>query len=241
MEPGISFLIPYFNKGSSIAGFFLSLEMISQQLQQDKIAHDFVVVNDGSDDFHTEHLHKAHDHLEASLKSKIKLVSRPNNLGKGATLHEASLHAKHSTCVWLDADLAFRETDILNVAVQAFQNTNAVVIANRRRSHSEGLSLYRKLTSKLFRRMAAFVLGLPVSDIQAGLKGMPTTWFRNHEWVNRRFGLDIEMLHRAHKMGLSLIQVPIDLVKYERNSTVRILRTSADLLLSLLRTLLKSH
>lgn len=233
---GLSFIIPYYNKGLTVDGLVKQMSDILSHFEKNKITCEFVIVNDGSAKNHTALLKQSLNTCSDILKNKIILIDRKNNLGKSKSIIEGSKIAKYQTLIFLDADVAFSTQDVIQLASVSFKNQHDVVIADRSQSQNIGQSILRKFFSKGFSVLSRIVLGIRNKDTQAGLKAIPANWFQSSKWNVTKFGLDIEILKKARIQKITIQTVFVSTTEYNGSSSVKTVVVAPQLLFSLFKS-----
>ena len=139
-------------------------------------------------------------------------ISLAVNKGKGAALLAGTAIARHEVVAFMDADLPVATDTLLDMARRA---SGADLVLGSRRlpgsSTDPPQPLVRRIGASGF-RMAVHMLGYDASsDPQCGVKV-----FRREalapvlsELACERFAFDVELIVRARRRGVSIIEVPI--------------------------------
>src|SRR5205823_11116955 len=112
--------------------------------------------------------------------------------------------------LFTDGDLAY-SLDHLDQLVKALDR-NDVAIGSRNlvQGATGHLSLRRRVLGWGFNRLARVIMDMPYSDTQAGLKGFrrdaAERIFAQSKVTD--FTFDVELLYLAHRLGLSVGEVP---------------------------------
>ena len=162
-----------------------------------------LVVDDGSSD-ETFALASA----VAATDARVRVIrSRPNR-GKGFAVRTGVLAAQGEVIVFTDADGSYGPDDLERV-VAALADA-PVAIGSRAAGAATG-PLVRRLASRLFNRTIQALLRLPFHDTQCGLKGFRRKAAMQLFGLARLdgFAFDAELLFLAHRLGLSVAEVPV--------------------------------
>ncbi|HVM54209.1 MAG TPA: glycosyltransferase [Acidimicrobiales bacterium] len=191
------------------------------------LAPEVLVVDDGSDD----------GTAAAASAAGARVIGDRINRGKGAAVRTGMLAARGRTVAFLDADLAYPPSQV-RVLVAAIEDGWDVAVGNRfdRDSVVEGRSVLRYLVGRIFNAVTAAVLLGQYRDTQCGCKAFRSDVARALFPRTRLdgFAFDVEVLHLVERDGLSLVEVPVTL-RETGGSTVRIVRSSLEMLRDLLR------
>jgi dolichyl-phosphate beta-glucosyltransferase len=203
-RPSLSIVVPAFNEASRIER---SLDKTLAFLAG-RAATEIVVVDDGSRD-ETAQVIEAF----AAQHPTVRLVRLPRNRGKGAAIRAGVAVTRGERVLMMDADLAtpIEELDALERALDAGARvasaSRAVGTSDVRRAQSPLRVLLGRLGNLWIRAWA--VPG--IHDTQCGFKLFEGEVARRLFSLCRedRFGIDIEVLHLATRLGYSIAEVGV--------------------------------
>lgn len=151
------------------------------------------------------------------------LLRHSKNEGKGRALKTAIQHYLQNPddlagLVTLDADGQHATVDAVKVAQALLQSPNSLVLGARDFS-APGVPPKSKngnrITSWVFRHM----LGLPITDTQTGLRGIPNAFAQRLLAVKgERYEFETNMLLEAKRAGLAITEVPITVIYFDDNA-----------------------
>ena len=194
---------------------------------------EILVVDDGSSD--------ATSRVAAAAGARV--VRHDVNRGKGAAVRTGTLASTGRTVVFLDADLAYPPAQA-RVLLDAIEDGWDVAVGNRfdRASTVDGRSKLRYVSGRVFNAVTAAVLLGQYRDTQCGCKAFRSDVARQIFGRTRLdgFAFDVEVLHLVERDGLSLLEVPVTLHE-TGGSTVRVVRSSLEMLRDILRVRRWSH
>ena len=201
----LSVIIPAYDEEKRLGA---SLEAIADYLGRQSYASEIIAVNDGSTDGTLEVLHSFQVKYPA-----IRIISYPNNRGKGYAVRQGILSAKGLYTLFTDADLNTPMEEVkklftainggADVAIGSRMAPGAAKIVRRpwiRRIGSKGLNLAIRL------------LAVPgIGDTQCGFKLFKAEAGRDifGRSFLERFSFDVEILYLARKLGYSVAEIPI--------------------------------
>jgi dolichyl-phosphate beta-glucosyltransferase len=226
----LSVVIPCYNEEQRLPH---SIELIERYLDDRKTPYELILVDDGSVDGTRQVMDAA-----AERHAGVRIEALPHNRGKGRALAAGVAVAKGDEILVTDADLStpIEELDKLQAALQ---NGAGIAIGSRaiRASRVEvSQPLYRVLMGKGFNLIVQAVLLPGIWDTQCGFKlfrgDVGHRVFAN--LITDGFGYDPEVLYRARKQGVKIVEVPV----VWRNSTptkVSPIRSSLDMLRHVIR------
>lgn len=188
-----------------------------------------VVVDDGSGDG------TAAAAREAGADVVVEL--HPNR-GKGAAVRAGMLAAHGRVRAFTDADLSYAPAQIARLLEQVEAGWD-VVVGDRYHEGSTTIveaGALRQVGGRAINLATRSVLHGRHPDTQCGLKalrGDVAEVLFSHARIDG-FAFDVELIHLVERHGLSLIEVPVEVVNSDR-STVHVVRDAVRLLVDLAR------
>jgi dolichyl-phosphate beta-glucosyltransferase len=226
----LSIVIPCYNEEQRLPR---TIEQIHRYLDGKNASYELVLVDDGSADGTRLIMDAA-----AERHSAVRVEALPRNRGKGRALAVGVQAASGDEILLTDADLStpIEELDKLQAALN---NGAGVAIGSRalRASRVEiSQPIYRVLMGKAFNLIVQAVLLPGIWDTQCGFK-----LFRAevaHKvfagLTTDGFGYDPEVLFRARRQGVKIVEVPV-VWRNSAPTTVSPIRSSLDMLKHVLR------
>lgn len=198
--------------------------------------YEIIVVTDGSPDGTPAEMRRMQ---QAYPALPIHLIEFPLNRGKGAAVRAGFLAAKSEFVLMIDADLTIAVTELDNF-FPAIEHAD-MAIASRLvpgTVFEEPTPFHRVLTARIFHVLQILLLGnFEFSDTQCGFK-----LFRREKTLPlfealtiNRFAFDAELLFLARRMNLRVAILPVRILKDARNTNVRIVRDSLNMLGALIK------
>jgi len=215
----ISVVVPVHDEERSVA---LLLDEIDAALQPLEAPWEVIFVDDGSTDGSFAALTRLH-----AERANVVVVRLRRNFGKAAALAAGFAHARGDVIVTIDGDLQDDPAEIPRLLVKLDEGFDLVSGWKTRRRDP----LRRRLLSRLFNRVAGWLSGVRLHDMNCGLKA-----YRGE--VVRGLRLYGE-LHRfipvlAHQRGFRVAELPVNHRPREhgrsRYGLERYLRSFLDLL-----------
>jgi glycosyltransferase involved in cell wall biosynthesis len=200
----LDLIIPVLNEEHRLPA---TLEQIGPHLRERPWTSRLIIVDNGSVDATAEVVDQAR-----ALDLDVEMIGCRTR-GKGAAVRAG---IAHSTAAWVgycDADLS-TPLETIDEAVHQLQRGFEVVIASRRCTGARYVidqPVARRLASRAFHALTGTLVG-SVSDTQCGLKFFagPTARALFAECEISGFTFDVEVLGRAHRAGLRMIELPVD-------------------------------
>lgn len=204
--PELSVILPAFNEALRLAN---SLDTVRGYLEQQSLDYEILVVDDGSDDATAG---VAAEGLARCRRSR--LISFPENRGKGAAVRAGALEAKGRFVLFSDVDLStpIEEEARLRTALEKGAD---VAIGSRELPESnvtKAQGILRQASGRLF-NLAVRLLGLSASrDTQCGFKMFRQEAVRTIFPRVRisGFAFDVESLFIAQRAGYRIEEVPVE-------------------------------
>ena len=202
----LSLIIPIYDEEAYLRRSFKTVKEYLDDLRKD---YEIVLVDDGSTDS-TASIIK--DIVRANPQSRS--LAGPKNRGKGNAVKRGVLNAAGEYVIFTDADLAV-PVHFIGTCLKKLEAGAPVVIASRHLPESSlkvRESFLRQLLGEVFRRFARLSLGLRVSDVTCGLKGLERKAARDIFSRSKidRWGYDAEIIFLAQKLGHKIEEFPVD-------------------------------
>ncbi len=203
-RPHLSVVIPAYNEEQRLGQ---SLERIFAYLEGRDLQAEVLVVDDGSSDA-TATLAAKH------LGRRGRVVSNPENRGKGYSVRRGVLAARGRWVLLTDADLSSPIEEYDRLAQAARDHDLDVAIGSRGLADSQieiRQHPVRQLMGKTFNKLIRGLTGLPFHDTQCGFKLMDRRRARPlfEMMVVDRFAFDVEFLFLCVRFGLRVREVPV--------------------------------
>jgi glycosyltransferase involved in cell wall biosynthesis len=150
----ISVIIPAYNEEGGVGSQIVSIQDV---LRSQDIAHEIIVVDDGSEDATAE----------KAVEAGARVLRKPENQGYGAAIKTGILAAKYDTLVIIDADGTYPADEIPNL-VRKLETADMVVGA--RTGDNVHIPWVRRPAKWLLGLMARRLSGQAIPDLNSGLR-----------------------------------------------------------------------
>ena len=188
-------LIPAYNAQDTLGGVLESLAEFSLPV---------LVVNDGSGD-RTEEIARAGQPLE--------VLSHPQNRGKGAALLTGMRAARKlgfEHVLTLDADGQHPVESIPEFLIRCSNHPDAILVGNRFADRTIGeMPWVRRLSNGLSSRLISWAAGKNIPDAQCGMRVYPIEKTLALDLESEGYALESEVLVKAGRRGIPVVNVPI--------------------------------
>ncbi len=206
--------LPCFNEGERIAQF---LPGLCTAILKSNLKVQVQIIDDGSEFLHQGLYRQLMELLEGTFPFLMQPLTLEENAGKGAAVY-AGWGANQSAdfLAFADADGAVGPDEVVRVLNQIRNDTDAEnTLYAASRIENEATQVQRRAVRNLggltFRWLRKHLFAFPIEDTQCGFKVIPGTFFRNNgeKLYEPGFAFDLELLYRAQKAGLKMIEVPV--------------------------------
>jgi glycosyltransferase involved in cell wall biosynthesis len=219
----LSFVIPAYNEEEFIEN---TLGTLDDLIKDKNLHYEIVVVDDGSLD---KTFAKATKYSKKN--GHVKVVSYPENVGKGFAIKTGFMQSSGDVVVFADSDM---EIDLRTISryINALDNGDIVIASKWHPDSVVEMPLTRKIMSHSFNVLVRLLTGVPLKDTQVGLKAMKKSAFENifPRLAVKRYAFDVELLTVAKLYGLRIVELPAQ-VRIEKSFNLKdLLKMFVDLL-----------
>ena len=186
----ISIIIPVYNEEKTISKVIDSVQRAFQD-----IAHEIIVINDGSSD-------RTHELCDA--RQDILYISLPLNRGKGFALRTGFERVKGSLIAIQDADLEYDPKTLRKLCDQAEENK--VIYGQRDRKQGYFLN---KVGNAFLSWLCNILYGSNLFDIYTCYKIIPTDILQSFQLVSNGFEIEAEITAKLLKKNIPIMEIPI--------------------------------
>ena len=204
VEPELSLVMPAYNEEDSVD---LVIERVDAVVRRLGLRYELIVVDDGSVDSTRI---RVRDY--ARNNGHVKVVGYNNNVGKGFALRTGFSHAVGDMVVFMDSD-ADVDPEQVGRYVIALKEADVVVASKWHPQSKVDTPLIRRILSHGFNVLVKLLVGLRLSDTQAGLKAIRRSAFMSvfPRLSVKRYAFDVELLALADLLGLKVAELPINI------------------------------
>lgn len=198
-------VIPAYKEGEVI---YSVIQKTKKILNKDKSRiYEVVVINDGSPD----------NTADEARRAGVAVVDHILNTGAGgATATGLSYAQQHDFdyAATMDADGQHAPEDVIR-GIQAIEENGADLLIGSRLIDSTGMSRVKVLGNKGLSAVTYVLFGINSTDSQSGLRIFSRRALALLEWKSRGYEFCSEMLWRAHQIGLTIDEYPIQAIYTE--------------------------
>ena len=197
----LSIIIPAFNEEYCILS---TLKDVLFFLEKKDFEYEVIVVNDGSAD-------KTVSIVNQISHPALRLISHTKNKGKGAAVKTGVSNSNGDLILFMDADNSTNISEISKFLPKISQNN--IIIGSRALKKSQIVvhqPVWKELFGKLGNELIKIITGLKINDTQCGFKLFDAKAVQLFKELNNQgWAFDVELLLRAKKKGLKVLEYPI--------------------------------
>ena len=217
--------IPAYNEEKNIAKIIVKLQNITNKI---------IVCNDGSTDLTSE----------ISNKMGAIVINHPKNLGYGAaikSLFSKACELDADVLITFDADGQHRIEDI-NKVLEPIEHNNAdIAIGSRFLDKKIKIPAYRKLGINVITKMSNITTKKKITDSQSGFRAYNKKSLQEIIPSDNGMGISTEILIKANKKSLRVIEVPITILYEGETSTHNPMSHGISVMLSTMKFISIEH
>jgi hypothetical protein len=232
MAPELTIIVPAFNEATRLGDGMRRFDAAVATGAIDVETTEIVVVDDGSTDATEATARK----LLAPLPHH-RVIRHAVNRGKGAAVRTGVALATGACTAYMDADMAIDPLAVPLLLDGLASHDVAVGSRALPASMVESTYAVRALMGRLFNELVTSGTGLGLRDTQCGFKAFRTPVARLlfHLATIERFAFDVEVLTHAHRLGMSITEVPVHW-RHVPGSTIHPLHDSFAMLADVYRS-----
>lgn len=203
-------LIPVFDEEKYIGRLLQSLML---QLRKISVIKQLVFIDDGSTD-KTSQILLSWVASHGSKSLKVKIIRHKKNMGKGAAMRSGMEYAKKGRAdavIFMDGDLQ-HDPEELTKFVRVLQQSPAIF---GYRHEPTNMPLLRKLGNRAFGVLVKALFGTKRKDLLCGFLAFSNTVFNRLEWTSQRYGVEMEIALRIHRLKIPYAEVPIKTIYFD--------------------------
>jgi len=214
MTVSVSAIVPVYNEEN-----FLE-ESVNNLLKVNEIEKIFLV-----DDCSTDSSKSIMEHLN-SENEKIEIFETRKNGGKGKAILTMQNILKTDYVIIHDADLEYSPLDIPKMIKNInTENYNLVLGSRFITDNKKQIYLRTFLANKLLSKIFSLIYRVNVTDIATCYKLMPTSYFKNENFLERGFAIEVELLAKYFNNNKNYTEVPISYKarSYEEGKKIKVI------------------
>lgn len=213
----LSVVMPAYNEGTKIYENLKRVSLVISDFVED---YEIIAVNDGSRDNTKDEVGRA-----AREDAHIRLVSYPQNGGKGKAIRKGVAAAKGYYIAFLDSDLDLPPEQLKDYLQVLINNEADVVIGSKMHKDSHiDYPFIRKIMSFGYYGLLRILFRFKIKDTQTGIKVFKADVIKPVIQLvkTKGFAYDIEILVAVNCRGYRIREMPVQLVFTRGNGMGRI-------------------
>lgn len=196
-RPLLSVIMPCYNEAST-------LPSILERVWAVDLDKEIIAVDDNSSDNTLELLR-----AEAARNPRLKVVSHPQNRGKGAAVRSGLAHARGQITIIQDADLEYDPNDYYDLVQPIVDGRIDVVFGSRFAGRHTGMYFWNAIGNKALTFLTNFLFNCWISDMETCYKVMRTEIIRSLDLESNDFRLEPEITAKVLRQGYRIYEVPV--------------------------------
>ena len=190
----ISVVLPAKNESAAISQTIV-------QIQQLQLAHEIIVINDGSTD----------QTKQVAEQAGAKVITHPYSKGNGAAIKTGARTATGDVIVFMDADGQHDPQEIPRLLKKIEEGYDLVIGARQKGSQA---SVGRGIANKLYNNLASYMSDHTVQDLTSGFRAVRADKFREFIYLlPNGFSYPTTSTMAFFRAGYSVAYVPIHAAK----------------------------
>lgn len=201
----LTVFFPAWNESASIVAAVTAAATVLRSMEDDGIisGHEVLVVDDGSTDGMDAVLARI-----AAEMPELRVIRHPVNRGVGPAMRTGLGAARGKLVFYTDADLPVDLAALPSLLeVRAREGADVVAGYRRTRRHE---TPRRRMYGASYNLLVRLVLGLRVRDVNFAAKLLTADVLARLPLRSESIFIDAEMLARADRAGLKIVEVPLD-------------------------------
>lgn len=201
----LSIIVPLYNEERRALDFLQQLTKFCVDLTKQQVQCEILLVDDGSKDNTPLIIKQA-----AEQYPFIKIISYPQNKGKGWAVQNGVMSARGEKIIFIDADGSIAPQQIRQMMEKL--DSYDLVVGDRSSQYSKvEQSFTRHVTGKLFNTYTRLLFLSNIKDHLCGFKGFKKQVAKNlfQDLMTQRWLFDVELFFKAKQAGYTCYQLPL--------------------------------
>jgi glycosyltransferase involved in cell wall biosynthesis len=188
----LTVIIPIYNEATTLAALLARVVAVPVQKE-------VLVVDDGSDE-------ATKVALQTAVSGNVRLITHPENRGKGSAIRTALAEATGDVVIIQDADLEYFPEDYENLLKVYRESKAKAVYGVRDLSHRSSLMRWGNRAMTLATNV---LYGVRLRDMETCYKLVDRPLMQSLELKSRRFEIEAEITAKLRRLGVKIHEAPI--------------------------------
>ncbi len=193
----LSVVIPVFNERNTVGEAIRRVRDAPLPIDRE-----IIVIDDGSDDGTGDILNRLRD-------STVRVISYPNNRGKGAAVRRGIEEAKGDVIVVHDADLEYDPRDFGKLLRPLLEGQARVVYGSRFTGERRNMFFWHWVGNRFLSLVTNVLYNTTLSDMETCYKMFDAELLRSLRRTANRFEFEPEVTAKVLRLGERIWEVPI--------------------------------
>jgi glycosyltransferase involved in cell wall biosynthesis len=193
----LSVIVPVFNERNTVVEILRRMRAVDLPIDRE-----FIVVDDGSDDGTRAVLTQLGD-------STVKIVSHPQNRGKGAAIRTGLEHVTGDLVLIQDADLEYDPDDWSRLIAPILKGRAQVVYGSRFTGEHRNMLFLHWAGNRTLSLVTNLLYNTTLSDMETCYKLFDREVLRGITLKSDRFDFEPEITAKVLRKGIRIYEVPI--------------------------------
>lgn len=203
----LTVIIPVYNEEKTILKIVKKVKAVD-------IDKEVIIVNDASTDSTPELLNS----LEGD--PEIRIITHPQNMGRGAALKTGLSHASGYITIFQDADLELDPINFPRLVQPILDKEEEVVFGSRflGKGFIQGMGFMAYLGNVILVELTDLMFRANLTDVLTMFQVTKTEIFKNLDIQSDRWGSTIEITAKFLKKGYRIFEVPVEYVPRRKDT-----------------------
>lgn len=193
----LSVIVPVYNERNTVVEILRRMRAVDLPFDRE-----FIVVDDGSDD-------GTHQVLGQLGDSTVKILTHPQNRGKGAAIRTALEHVTGDLVLIQDADLEYDPDDWPKLLAPMLKGRAQVVYGSRVTGERRNMLYLHLLGNKMLSLTTNVLYNTTLSDMETCYKLFDREVLQGITLRSDRFDFEPEVTAKVLRKGIRIYEVPI--------------------------------
>lgn len=203
----LTVIIPVYNEEDTVL-------KIVRKVKAVEIDKEIIIVDDGSTDKTSELLKSVEN------DSEIRIITHPNNMGRGAGLRTGLSHAKGYITIFQDADLELDPSNYPYLIQPILDKETEVVFGSRflGKGYIRGMGKGAWLGNVVLIELTDLLFRAKLTDVLTMFQVTKTEIFKSLAIQMDRMGSTIEITAKFLKKGYDILEVPVKYIPRRKDT-----------------------